>query len=493
MRRLLLGIDVGTSGCKVCLLDEEGEFVASAAQEYRAQSPRPGWLEQDPEEWYRAACACLSRLELSQVAAVATTGQMKGITFLAADGSSVRNSILWNDLRNLQEVTDLKREHGPLIDRLSYNPFNNTETIAKAVWLQRHEPHNWRRTRTILFPKDYLSYRLSGSLHTDFSEASAICLFDSATQDWWPVTDTAPLFPDGDRLPQPVPSTEVVGRLTVAAASDTGLPPGIPVVAGGSDATIESLAVGQFRPDQCKIRLGTAGALVAVTDSLSEVEKGRYYVWSYLKPGLWMLDNNTRSCAHSTTWFRDTFFAHQPESDLAYAQIMEEAAGVPLGSEGLVFHPYLQGEDSPYWNPNLRASFFGIRASHGRGHFARAVYEGTAFALRDARAAFGSMAERFREYLFVGGGTRNSIWLQIIADVLCIEARVARNADAALGAAMVAGVGVGVFASIDEAVKRCVRFERTTAGEPEACRRYNELFERYRAMKRAFDAVYALD
>jgi xylulokinase len=499
MTKLLLGIDVGTSACKVCVLDQRGRFIASTSREYRPLCPQPGWFEQNPDDWYGAARDCIQLLgengqvDIDRIAAVATTGQMKGATFLASDGRPVRNTILWNDLRNLAEVAELRHERGPLIDRLSYNPFNNTETVAKALWLERHEPGNWKRTRTIIFPKDYLSFRLCGSLHTDLSEASAICIFNNATQSWWPAPDTAALFPYRDRLPPIVSSTEVVGRVFQKAAEETGLPAGTTVVAGGSDAIVESLAVGHFRPDQCKIRLGTAGALVALTTNLSEIAKGRYYVWSCLKPGLWMLDNNVRACAHSTAWYRDVFFAHQPNSDRAYTRIMEEAADIPIGSQGLVFHPYLQGEDSPYWNPNLRASFFGIQASHSRAHFARAVYEGTALALRDAREAFGELVESFREYLLVGGGTRNALWLQIIADVLGIEAKIPEHADAAFGAAMLAGIGIGVFRSIDDAVERSVRFKRTVSRDPQATHIYSALFERYRGMKRIFDRVYDLD
>jgi xylulokinase len=499
MKRLLLGIDIGSSGCKVCLIDEDGRFVASASCEYRPLAPRPGWCEQDPRDWYRAAARAIGELggrhgvDLRRVAAVGPTGQMKGATFLGADGVPVRNSILWNDLRNLDEVADLRRRCGALLERISLNPFNSTETVAKALWVQRHEPENWAKTRTILFPKDYIAYRLTGSLQTDVSEASAVCLFNGAAGGWWPDAVFRELDFDRERLPGFFPSSRVVGRVSPAAAGETGLPAGVPVVAGGSDATIESLSVGLKAPHQCKIRLGTAGALVTVTEDLGEVDRGRYYVWSYLYPGQWMLDNNTRSCAQSTAWFRDVFHAGETDSNRAYQTMAEEAAGVGLGSDGLFFHPYLQGEDSPYWDPRLAGSFFGLRAGHRRAHLARAVYEGTAFALRDARSSFGPLAGRFREYLLVGGGTRNPVWVSIIADVLGIEARVPRRSEASLGACMVAGIGAGVFQDLEDAVRRCVRFERTVAADPANHRRYSELFQRYREMKQAFDRAYGPD
>ncbi len=498
MKQLLLGIDIGSSGCKVSVLDETGACIAFASREYRPLSPRPGWFEQNPEEWYTAACRCLHELHerqgiaLSRVAGVGATGQMKGITFIGRDGKPVRNSILWNDLRNLGEVEEIEKRHGDLLAGLSHNPFNNTATIAKALWLQRHEPDSWNKTEKLIFPKDYITYRLTGNLQTDLSEASAICLFNSETQSWWPDSMFRELSVDRGRFPDFFPSSQVVGKITSQAAVETGLPQDIPVAAGGSDATIESLSVGLRSSDQCKIRLGTAGALVTVTEDLRRVEKGRYYVWTYLYPGRWMLDNNTRACAHSTAWFRDVFLAHESDSSRAYGQIMREAAAVEAGCEGLFFHPYIQGEDSPYWDPRLRGSFFGMRASHGRAHFARAVYEGTAFALRDARSAFGALADGFKEYLLVGGGTKNKLWLQIIADVLGIEARIPRHSEASFGAAMIAGIGIGLFADLDDAVGRCVRFDKTVRARSGNHGLYSRLFERYREMKRIFDRIYRL-
>jgi len=498
MKKLLVGIDIGSSGCKVCILDEEGNFVGSASREYRPLSPQQGWFEQDPRDWYSAACVALGELREQQgidpglILAVGTTGQMKGVTFIGRDGQPVRNSILWNDLRNLDEVKALQSRHGKLLRRISYNPFNTTSTLAKMLWLQHHEPDNWKRVRKIVFPKDYIAYRLTGRLQTDLSEASAICLFNTQTQTWWPDSMFRQLSFDRDRLPDFFPSSQVIGQVSPAASKETGLPAGIPVVAGGSDATIESLSVGLKSAEQCKIRLGTAGALVTVTENLEQVDRGSYYVWCYLKPGQWMLDNNTRSCAQSTTWFRDVFFAHEPVSDQAYRRIVEEAGGVEIGCEGLVFHPYLQGEDSPYWNPSLRASFFGLRANHSRAHFARAVFEGTAFALRDARSSFGKPGERFREYLLVGGGIKNAVWISIIADVLGIEAKLPEHSEASFGACMIAGIGAGAFRDLDDAVERCVRFKGSVTADPQRHRRYTELFQRYREMKRIFDGVYRL-
>ncbi len=498
MKRLFLGIDIGSGSCKVSLIDQEGAFVGSASREYHPLSPRPGWYEQDPRDWYAAAVETLGRLcrergvDPHSVAGVGCTGQMKGATFLGEDGEPVRNTILWNDLRNIAEVEDLLSAHGDILGRISLNPINCTCTLAKARWLMRHEPGNWKRTRKILFPKDYVSFRLTGSMQTDLTEASAICFFNQAEQGWWPEAVIRKLdFPPAV-LPDFHPSSAVVGQVSPSAAADTGLGAGVPVVAGGSDATVESLAIGHVRPGQCKIRLGTAGALVLVVDSLRSISRGKYYVWSHVVPGLWMLDNNTRACAQATAWFREVFLHDVESSDAAFQLMSAEAASVDAGCDGLVFHPYLMGEDSPYWDPRLKGSFFGMLATHGRPHFARAVYEGTAFALRDAASGFGGLPGPAAEYLMVGGGTRSPVWTGIIADVLGIEAKIPSHADASVGAAMLAGMGAGAFASVGEAVQACVRFWDTVAADPRRHERYTELFDRYREMKKAFDRIYAL-
>ncbi|HUI72939.1 MAG TPA: FGGY family carbohydrate kinase, partial [Spirochaetia bacterium] len=379
-----------------------------------------------------------------------------------------------------------------LLFEISFNPFNTTSTFAKALWLQKNEPRSWEETARILFPKDFIAYKLTGSLQTDVTEASAFCFFNARTQQWWPDELFQRLGFPKEKLPNVHRSTDVIGTVSKEAAEATGLRQGVPVAAGGSDATVESLSIGLVGPHQCKIRLGTAGALVTVVDDLESVEKGKYYVWSYLFPNTWMLDNNTRSCAQATTWFRKVFLKEVESSDAAYERIAGEAAEIPPGAEGLFFHPYLLGEDSPYWDTRLRGSFFGFQAGHTRAHFARAVYEGTAFALRDARSGFGKVASRFSEYLLVGGGTRNPVWTSIICDVLGVDAKILRHAGASHGACMIAGIGLGAFAGVDEAIQSCVRTERWVRCSQQHHRIYGELFDHYREMKRTFDGVYAI-
>jgi len=499
MKKYLVGIDIGTSSCKTCIIDEAGNFIGSVAQEYRSVSLKQGWFEQNPEEWYRAVIDCLRKLKkdsginFQDIAAVGTTGQMKGTTFMDSGGKVVRNTILWNDLRNLKEVNELKSQYHDILDQISVNPFNSTCTFPKAVWLMKHEPGNWENTRKIIFPKDFIAFRLTGNLQTDFSDASSICFYNTRKQDWWPEDIFKDLAFPKEKLPDFYPSTRIIGQVSASASEETGLPKGIPVVAGGSDATVESLSIGLHTPTQCKIRIGTAGALAAVVDNLESIEKGKYYIWSYLIPGTWMLDNNTRSCAQATAWYRDVFFAEQSTQSDTYAQIAKDAQTIPLGSEDLFFHPYLLGEDSPYWDPKLKGSFFGIRANHTRNHFARAVYEGTAYALNDARSGFGRRAEEFSEYIMVGGGLKNPVWTSIIVDVLGIDAHIPLHSEASFGACMLAGIGTGIFNGFEEAVKTCVKSSKYIKHNRENHKVYLDLFSKYKTMKKIYDQIYELD
>jgi xylulokinase len=498
VKKYFLGVDIGSGSCKVCIMEESGKVAGSASREYSPVCVRPGWFEQDPLEWFQAFIACLqeaagrSGINPQSICAVATTGQMKGATFIGRSGQVVRRTILWNDLRNIREVEELKSRHGDLLADISFNPFNTTSTFAKAFWLQRHEPGNWEETAKIIFPKDFIAYKLTGNIQTDLTDASAMCFFNARKQEWWPQEIFRRLGFPKDKLPDFSPSTQTVGSLSGEAAAQTGLMHGIPVMAGGSDATVESLSIGLLESYQCKIRLGTAGALVTVVNDLDLVEKGRYYVWSYLVPGTWMLDNNTRSCAQATLWFRNVFLEQEGSSDAAYEAMAAEAETVPAGSEGLFFHPYLLGEDSPYWNPALKGSFFGLQAGHTRAHCARAVYEGTAFALRDAGSAFGRLADGFTEYIMVGGGTRNALWTSIIADVLGVDAKIPLDSGASMGACMIAGIGVKAFDGFPDAIQRCVRTDRWVRFDAERHTRYSELFHRYRELKKVFDGAYSL-
>jgi len=486
----LLGIDIGTSGCKCCVIDDKGRVTASISYEYNPLILKPGWIEQDPLTWYKAAIETLNRLkvdvDLKGIAAIGVTGQMRGVTLIDHSGNLVRNSILWNDLRNIEEVNEINREHPEIIRKVTKNPLNTMCTLPKVLWLMRNEPYNWARTHKVIFPKDYINFKLTGNLQTDLSDASGTSFYDIKKQTWSDeVLKTFSI--SRDKLPDIYQSTSVIGEVSREASGETGIPAGVPVIAGGSDATVESFSIGLINSSQCKIRLGTSGALSTIVDSIHDFSNSMNYCWSYILKDRWMLDVNTRSCAQAVRWLRDVFYEDRPKTGKTYDEIDDDARNAPLGSDGLLFHPYLLGEDAPYWDSGLKGDFSGISVNHERSHFARAVYEGTAFALRDAASTFGSMADGFKENIFTGGGVRSKCWLSIVADVLGIDGAVSANTDAAFGAAVLAGVGTGVLGKLEETMLLCRNRDSHIEYNRKNHAIYNELFDKYKRMKSVCD------
>jgi xylulokinase len=483
MDDLLVGVDLGTSACKATLLRaDDGQILAASSLRYEPSSPRSGWIEQDPRTWYDATVSVVRDLLASghgaagMVRGLGIAGQMRGLVLVDERGCPVRPAILWNDNRCSEEVAEIT---GPDLDRLTAitrNVLNTMCTLPKLLWLRRHESASLRAAARMLYPKDYVRLRLCGTLATDLSDAAGSSLFDVAAQAW--STELLERFAiEPGLLPEVRVATDVVGGLPARAARELGLPPGTPVIVGGSDSAVESFSIGLTGPDSCKIRLGTSGAVSTVVDGLADT--GRAYVWSFVRPDRWMLDTNTRACGGAVAWLRGLMYSGISRDDDAYAAIDREAASVPVGAEGLLFHPYLLGEDAPYWDPLLRASFSGLHPSHRRPHLARAVLEGTALALRDAISTLGPWVEGFGRHIFVGGGTASPTWLSVVADAIGVDGEVPEAADASLGAAMLAGVGVGTFRGLDECVDRCYRIKQRVHHDADRTRCYDELFERY--------------
>lgn len=487
-RPCLLGIDLGTSSCKVTLLDRQGNHLRSLNHGYSPLFVGDEGVEQDPETWWSAAVSAVRELIAGsqvEILAIGVTGQMRGVVLVGGDGLPVRPAVLWNDRRCRAQVIGLREEGWPELYRATRNPINEMCTLPKLLWLRKVEPELLGRAARLLFPKDYLRYRLCREWGTDVSDASGSSLYDIERGEWSQVVLDHYRI-DGRILPEVHPSGEVVGTLTHEAAGALGIPEGVPVITGASDATAEMVALGLDGPSECKIRLGTSGALSTVAASIDGVNES-LYIWSYLDRGRWMLDTNTRSCGQSVEWVRRLCYREQADPLAAYSVMADEGGRAPIGAGGLVYHPYLMGEDAPYWNPDLAGSLFGLRATHGRGHIVRSVYEGTAFALRDALSVFSTAGYRFEEFLVVGGGTQNPVWVQIVADVLGHDLVVPSAADSAVGAALLGGIGTGVIESVSAARKRSGRSIRVRA---EAVETYSGLFERYREMKHVFDGLY---
>jgi xylulokinase len=493
MNQSLLGIDVGTGSCKVTIIDGDGNSEGEASRPYGTSYPKPLWAEQEPEDWYEAFRDALSEAtrnackSASDISAVGITGQMKGLTLLRRDGDPIRPTVLWNDRRCTPQLEWIEKNLGEQIYDETYNPVDTTSTIAKILWIMENEPESWKETYRIQFPKDYVRLRLTGTWFTDHSDASGTSLFDVKNLLWsQSILEKAGI--SADKLPDTAPSVEIVGEITRQSSEDTGLREGTPVAAGGSDTTVESVACGLTSSNQCKIRLGTAGSVSVSLEKPVKDPKKRNYCYAHSIPGNWIVDTNIRSCGLAREWYKNTFCAEESleaqRSNMdVYSLIDRGAESVPIGSEGLIFHPYLMGEDSPYYDPYLKGSFFGVTVRHRKEHFARAVLEGVAYALRDAMGALGSLQDNIQEYVLVGGGTKSSLWSQIICNTLGINAIMPQNVDASFGAAMLAGIGSRVFSSPGEAVERCVKIQKRISFDEHAHEKYSSLFQVYMKLR----------
>ncbi len=493
--RHVVGLDVGTTGVKTVLLDETGRLAGRATVEYPLLRPRPGWAEQDPERWYSAAAESTRRaledagVSGERVAAVGLAGQMHGSVFLSEEGEPVRPAILWCDQRTGLECAEISRRVGGE-RRLVEMTSNRTQTgftAPKILWLRRNEPENWARTKKILLPKDFVRYRMTNDFHTEVSDASGTLLFDVARRRWSDEVLRALEIPR-DLLPAHVESPEITRTLAQPAAKAMGLRAGTPVVGGAGDCAAGALGTGVTRKGRLSVSIGTSGVLFAHADEPWTDPEGRLHTFCHAIPGAWHLMGVVLMAGGSLRWFRDEFAAEEREEANRrgvdpYEVICERAAKVAPGAEGLLFLPYLQGERTPHADPEARGAFTGLSLRHTRAHFARAVLEGVAFALRDSLEIFRSLGVAPREIRATGGGARSAEWRRILADVLETPIAVPEvDEGPAFGAALLASVGAGTFFDVGEACEAAVRIRETTEPDSSRAALYAERYSSYRAL-----------
>jgi xylulokinase len=455
MVQYLLGIDLGAGSLKATIIDDGGHVKGEASHKVTTRVPQPGWSEQDPEEWFGALCAAVtaalaaSGLAGGDIAGIGISAGAHIPVLMDAAGRVLRPAIMWNDQRSAAEASALHERAGEMIIATSLNRVNATWTLAMLAWLQAHEPETIAATKRLFLAKDYLRYRLTGTWETDFSDAVGALMADDATKNW--SAEIAGLIGwDMATLPPICGPADIVGGVTAAAARQTGLALGTSVVCCSNDTTVEFFGVGATVPGIGAVKLATAGVLFLATEGPSVNPPISCY--PHIMPGMYYTATGTNSCASAHRWLRDTMFAAG-----GFAEMDALAASVAPGAEGLIFHPYLQGERAPYWDSQLRADFIGLTISHTRAHFARALYEGIAFSIRDILTAARALGQSYGAIRLMGGGARSETWRQIIADVTGLTVEVMENGDASFGAALLAGIGTGVFGGAGEAIERCVR------------------------------------
>jgi len=493
----LIGIDVGTGGSRAVLIDAAGRVVASATVEHQPfVSLQTGWAEQDPRDWWRASASAVrptiakSGVDPEDIKGVGLSGQMHGAVLLDESDEVLRPAIIWCDQRSADQCRNLTAHVGASrLIQLTCNPALTGFTLPKLLWVRDHEPETWRRVRSVLLPKDYVRFQLTGDKATDVADASGTLLLDVASRRWSSEM-LAVAEIDAKLLPRVYESQEITGTVSAAAAAETGLSPGTPVVAGAGDQAAGAVGLGIVRPGMISATIGTSGVVFATTNTPALDPEGRVHTFCHAIPERWHVMGVTQGAGLSVRWFRDQFGVISCETSEGdpYDSLTNEAARVPAGADGLLWAPYLMGERTPHLDPNARAALVGLNASHTRAHVVRAVLEGVAFSLRDTFEIFREMNVPVEAIRLGGGGARSTLWRQIQADVYGRPVQLVETEEgAAYGAAILAGVGADAWANVDEACAATTRVRATV--EPSS----TEMMEaRYQAFRKLYPALRIL-
>jgi xylulokinase len=505
----LLGIDLGTTSVKALLIDEDGRVIASATEEYPLSTPQPLWSEQDPAEWWRGAAhvirAVMAKADLKgdAIKGVGLSGQMHGLTLLDKNGQVLRPAILWNDQRTAaqcDEITQLAGGNQRVLE-LTANVVLPGFTAPKLIWVRENEPDVYARIAHWLLPKDFIRYKLSGEFATEVSDASGTSLLDVRHRKWSDEMLRALDIPR-EWMPACAESDVVTARVSQGAANETGLMAGTPIVGGGGDQAASAVGAGIVREGIVSVTIGTSGVVFASSDRFALEPDGRLHAFCHALPNTWHVMGVMLSAGGSLRWHRDivargrleigdsipdlqSFDTAQDKSLISYDVLLEDAARISPGAEGLVFLPYLTGERTPYPDPFARGAFVGLTLRHTPAHLTRAVVEGVTFGLRDSLELIRALGIQITEVRAAGGGARSAAWRQILADVFDAEITLLNTTEGgAYGVALLAGVGAGVWKDARQACDATLRVVSRTApaGDPAVSRRYEEAYARYREL-----------
>ncbi len=485
--KYLLGIDFGGGSSKATLIDTMGNIVAENTVEYPTYYPNLGWCEQEPADWNRALAENVQNLlkkssvNAEDILALAIDSATHTWVMCDEDFKPLRPAIHWTDSRSVAEAEQLKKEYGDMIFEQSFHHPGTIWTLPQILWVREHEPEHFSRMRYIFFEKDYIRYGLTGVYCTDYIEAQGSMLFDCRANKWSEKL-MAIAGVNEEQLPPLKKPTDVIGAVTVEAAELTGLAAGTPVICGTTDTVMEVFASGAVSPGDVTVKLATAGRICVITET---PYPNRHLVnYAHVVEGLWYPGTATKAAASSYRWYRDTFGG-------SYEELNRGAQEVPIGCEGLMYHPYLNGELTPYGDVSLCGSFIGMRATHTKGHFTRAVLEGVALSLLHSKKTLEEMGISIdKPATIIGGGAKGDLWRQITADCLGIELKKTVSSDSSLGSAMLAGMAIGVFADAKAAVEACVRAESITKPNLENHSAYEKIFEEYVAVHDALAPIY---
>jgi xylulokinase len=481
----LMGIDISTTGAKALLIDDTGGVIASQTTELTLSTPKPLWSEQNPADWWNGIVNSIRNLlaqtdiSPNEIKAIGLTGQMHGLTMLDARGEVLRPAILWNDQRTGKQCDDIRMAIGrEKFIQITGNDALTGFTAPKILWVKQNEPEIYEKTAHILLPKDYVRFKLTGEYASDRAGGSGTVLFDLKQRDWSDEIVDALDIPRA-WLPKTFEGTAVTGVISQEAAELTGLTPGTPVVGGGGDQAAGAVGMGAVSPGIVSLTLGTSGVVFATTDDPFIEPEGRLHAFCHAVPDRWHLMGVMLSAAGSLKWYHDTFF-----SDTSFDDLLAPVAEIAPGSEGLYFLPYLTGERTPYPDPLARGGFIGLTVRHSQAHMTRAVLEGISFGLRDSFELMKQAGlSQINQVRVSGGGSQSAIWRQMLANIFNAELVTVNTTEGgAFGAALLAGVGVNVWSSIDESCQATIRVTGSTVPQPDTVSAYQPHYEVYNGL-----------
>ena len=474
-----LGVDFGGGASKATLIDENGKVVATATAEYPTHYGEGGKAEQSPMDWYNAACqnirSVLKGINAEEVKCLCFDAATHTAVLMDETGAPVCDSVYWTDTRSVQEKAYLAENFGEEIFKKCKHNVDTIWSLPEILYVKNDFPNLYAKVKKVTFAKDFVRGKFTGDFVTDYIEAQGSMLFDFDKKVW----DKHLLSLVGlteDNMPKIANPLEQVGQVCDEAALDTGLKVGTPVVCGATDTVMEVFAAGGVKKGDMTLKLATAGRICIVSDNYFPDKNIINY--SHLKDGMYYPGSATKSCAASLRWFRDTFGG-------SFEEFSEMAEKVPVGSDGLIFHPYLMGELTPHANPMLRGSFIGVSAGHTKAHFARAVMEGVAMSLLDGISYLKDKGVTVGDVAYIiGGGAKSKVWRQIVADALGLTLVQTENNDSSFGSAMCAGIAAGFFADFDEASKTCQKVIGETKPIPENTEKYAKIFAKYKKISK---------
>lgn len=498
----IIGVDCGTSGTKTVLFDEIGTVIASQTIEYPMYQPKNGYAEQDPQDWADAmintikAVMAKSGVNKNDVKGIGISGQMHGLVMLDGDDKVLRRSIIWCDQRTAKEVAEMNAKLGEkkLIE-ITANPALTGWTASKILWVKNNEPDIYEKCKHILLPKDYLRLILTGEYATEVSDASGMQLLDVANRCWSKeVCDTLGI--DMSMLGKVYESCEVTGKLTKKMADELGLCEGTIVVGGAGDNAAAAVGTGVVEDGKAFTTIGTSGVVFAHTSSISIDPKGRVHTCCAAVPNSWHVMGVTQGAGLSLKWFRDNFCNAEKETAKLmgvdeYYLMDKQAETVPVGAERLLYLPYLMGERTPHLDPDARGVFFGLSAMHTKKHMLRAVMEGVSYSLRDCVEVFKEMNISVSDMMACGGGGSSPLWRSMLADLYnCPVKTVASKEGPALGVALLASVGAGIYSSVPEACKAVIKTDKVQNPNPANISDYEKYYKLYTQIYPAIKEQY---